>query len=208
MTAGELHGLIPPEIFRELAVETKVDTQVKKLSGEVMFKLILFSMLNSEKISLRVMETFLHSAQFKSFSDYDILEGKYNSIRDRICTINAEYFKKIFEKIFTVYNKELREQKALSKSDSTYVALTAKLFAQGMQNGDNDKRFVKYSVNLKGSLPCSVKIFTDQSHISEELALSELINDCDCLKSNIALLCEVSRLRSFMFSAVFDCKLP
>jgi hypothetical protein len=42
-----------------LAVETKVDAQVKKLSGEVMFKLILFSMLNSDKLSLRVMETFL-----------------------------------------------------------------------------------------------------------------------------------------------------
>lgn len=187
MTAGELLELIPPEIFRELAVETKVDTQVKKLSGEVMFKLILFSMLNSEKMSLRVMETLLHSAQFKSFSQYDILEGKYNSIRDRICTMNAAYFEKIFEQIFTVYNKELGEQTALSKSDSTYVALTAKLFAQGMQNGDNDMRFVKYSVNLKGSLPSSVKVFTDQSHISEELALSELINDSRCLEDNIVV---------------------
>jgi hypothetical protein len=184
MTAGELLRLIPSDIFRELAVETKVDAQVKKLSGEVMFKLILFSMLNSEKMSLRVMETFLQSAQFKSFSRYDILEGKYNSIRDRICTINAAYFEQIFGKIFLIYNKELGEQKALSKSDSTYVALTAKLFAHGMQNGDNDKRFVKYSVNLKGSLPSSVKVFTDQSHISEELALSELINDSGCLESN------------------------
>jgi hypothetical protein len=62
MTVSELLMLIPPETFRDLAIETKVDTQVKKLSGEVMFKLILFSMLNSEKLSLRVMETFLQSA--------------------------------------------------------------------------------------------------------------------------------------------------
>ena len=83
MTVSELLRLIPPETFRDLAVETKVDTQVKKLSGEVMFKLILFSMLNSDKLSLRVMETFLHSARFKSFSHFDILDSRYNSIRDR-----------------------------------------------------------------------------------------------------------------------------
>lgn len=100
MTAGELIRLIPPKIFQELAVETKVDTQVKKLSGEVMFKLILFSMLGSEKLSLRVMETFLQSARFKSFSQFDILDSKYNSIRDRICTINAIYFEKLFETVF------------------------------------------------------------------------------------------------------------
>ncbi|MFT3948776.1 MAG: hypothetical protein QM763_17565 [Agriterribacter sp.] len=51
MTAKELIGLIPEEIFEELSAETKVDTQVKKLSGEVIFKLILFSMLNTSKPS-------------------------------------------------------------------------------------------------------------------------------------------------------------
>ena len=188
MTAGELIKLIPPETFRELAIETKVDEQVKKLSGEVIFKLILFSMLNSEKLSLRVMETYLQSAQFKAFTRYDILQGKYNSIRDRICTINVTYFEKLFETVFSVYNKELKEEKALSKTDSTYVALAAKLFKGGMQNGsDNNKRFIKYSINLKGSIPSSVKVFTDQKHVSEDVALSELINDSSCIEGNIVV---------------------
>jgi hypothetical protein len=188
MTVSELLRLIPPETFRELAVETKVDAQVKKLSGEVMFKLILFSMLNSERLSLRVMETFLQSARFKSFSHYDILDSRYNSIRDRICSINAEYFEKLFEKVFSIYNRQLKEEHALSKTDSTYVALAAKLFSEGIKNGvDQSKRFVKYSVNLKGSLPSMIKIFTDQSHVNESVALSELINDCNCLKDNIVV---------------------
>lgn len=187
MTAGALIKLIPQKIFQELAIETRVDTQVKKLSGEVMFKLILFSMLNSEKLSLRVMETFLQSGQFKSFTGYDILEGKYNSIRDRICTINAVYFEKLFEKVFCIYNKELKEEKALSKTDSTYVALAAKLFMSGMRTGDNDRRFVKYTVNLKGSIPSSVKVFTDQHHVSEDVALSELISETNCIEGNIVV---------------------
>ena len=184
MTAGELLKLIPSQVFRDLAVETEVDRQVKKLPGEVIFKLILFSMLSSDKLSLRVMETFLQSAKFKSFSQYDILEGKYNSIRDRICTINAEYFEKLFATIFSIYNKQLKEETALSKVDSTFVALATKLFSEGMRNGDDSKRFVKYTVSIKGSLPSAVKVFTDQSHVNENIALAELINEDSSLTDN------------------------
>ena len=189
MKVNELLKLIPPGTFTELAIETKVDYQVKILGAEVMFKLILFSMLSGDKLSLRVMERFLRSAKFKSFSQYDILDSRYNSIRDRICTINAEYFRKLFEKIFCIYNKELKEEKALSKTDSTYVGLAATLFSGGMKNSNSgtDKRFVKYSVNLKGSIPSSVKVFTDQSYVSEELALADVIRDTDCIEGNIVV---------------------
>ncbi|MDE1190957.1 MAG: DUF4372 domain-containing protein [Arachidicoccus sp.] len=126
MTAGELIRMIPAKNFQELSAETQVDKQVKKLSGEVIFKLILFSMLNSEKLSLRVMESYLQSASFKSFSKYNILDGKYNSIRDRICSINAEYFEKLFKQIFSIYNKELSEQKALSKTVKSKISFSEK----------------------------------------------------------------------------------
>jgi hypothetical protein len=187
MTAGELLKLIPSHVFRDLAVETEVDKQVKKLPGEVIFKLILFSMLSSEKLSLRVMETFLQSAKFKSFSQYDILEGKYNSIRDRICTINAEYFERLFATIFSIYNKQLKEENALSKVDSTFVALATKLFSEGMKNGDDSNRFAKYTVSIKGSLPSMVKVFTDQSHVNENIALAEFINADSSLTDNIVV---------------------
>ena len=187
MKAADLLKLIPADLFRDLAIETKVDSQVKKLSGEVMFKLILFSMLNSEKLSLRVMETFLQSAQFKSFTRFDILEGKYNSIRDRICTINAEYFEQLFEKIFSIYNKELKEEKALSKADSTCVSIAAKLASVGIDMGRGDKRIIKYAVNLKGSLPSSVKVFTDQTYATDQGVLSELLNEENQIKNDIVI---------------------
>jgi len=187
MKVNDLLKLIPEETFRELAFETKVDAQVKKLSGEVMFNLILYSMLNSDKLSLRVIETFLRSASFKGFSHFDILDSCYNSLRDRICTIKAEYFEKLFNTIFSIYNRELKEENALSKTDSTYVALAAKLFSNGMENCGSAERFVKYSVNLKGSIPSSIKVFTDQNHISEEIALAELINDTSCIEGNIVV---------------------
>src|SRR4051794_22022164 len=149
MTANELIGLIPKHVFRELGAETKVDHQVKKLSGEIMFKLILFSMLNSNQMSLRVMEALLQSSKFKVFCNHQqyIPQSRYNSIGDRICTINADYFERLFKTIFSIYHKEVEQQKVLAKADSTYVSLSAKLLTIGMHNGPSQQKHqVKYSV--------------------------------------------------------------
>ena len=196
MTATEILKLIPEKTFDALTAETKVDHQVKKLTGETIFKLVLFSMLSSNKSSLRIMEKFISSATFKCFckrnetakkgrktlSPHDC---KYNSIRDRICTIDVSYFEKLFEQIFAIYNKELKEETALSKTDSTFISLAAKLFSVGMEfGGDKTHRHVKYSVVMKGSLPMHVKAFTEQTYASEEMALAEVINDADGLQKS------------------------
>jgi len=177
MTAAELIRLIPAEAFDALSAETKVDHQVKKLKGEAVFRLILFSMLNSDRLSLRIMETYLRSARFKGFADNDVLDARYNSIRDRICTIRTEYFEGLFRTVFSTYAKQLGQEKGLMIADSTYVSLTARLFHQGMLNGTEayGLRQVKFSVALKGGLPCHVRVHTDQAFISEDLALADLI---------------------------------
>jgi hypothetical protein len=189
MTAKEVIDLIPHKLFEFLSMETQVDYQVKKLTGETIFKLILFSMLESDKLSLRVMEGFLESAQFKQFAQTEDLTSKYNSIRDRICSIDSTYFERLHESIFKIYNKELEEGNSLSKSDSTYVSIASGLISIGMSNSakSDNKTQIKYSINLKGSLPSSVKVFTEQSFVSENLALSELIEQTDCLKENIVV---------------------
>ena len=191
MTVNEILQIIPENIFDELSAETEVDYQVKKLTGETIFKLILFSMLGSNKSSLRVMDKFLASAHFKCFNrrtrrakrgkkTKSPYQCKYNSIRDRISTMDVAYFEKLFEIIFRLYNKELKEEKALSKVDTTYITLAAKLFSFGINHDGSDKRkYLKYGIALKGSLPCSVKMFTEQPYNSDDLALTDLINDLD-----------------------------
>jgi hypothetical protein len=189
MRAKEIIGLIPDDLFEFLTLETGVDYQVKKLTGESVFKLILFSMLESNKLILRVMGSFLNSSRFQCFVQNDELSVKYNSIRDRICTINTDYFERLFQEIFQIYNRELQEEQSLSKSDSTYIAIASKLISIGMRNGraSDDKKFIKYSINLKGSLPSSFKVFTEQSAVSENVALSELIDQTDCITDSIVV---------------------
>jgi hypothetical protein len=189
MNVEQLLQLIPDEHLVFLSAETKVDHQVKKLSGSAIFKVILFSMLSSQKVSLRVMETFLQSAKFRQFAQNDAINTKHNSIRDRICTINVEFFKLLFESIFELYNKQLKEEKAITKADSTYVSVAAKLVTWGMQNGTSHygPKHLKYSVALKGSLPCSIRVFNEGKFLSENLALSELIENCIPLKESVVV---------------------
>ena len=52
MTAKSLIELIPQQLFDEISIETNVNNQVKKLNGDIIFKLILFSMLDTDKLSL------------------------------------------------------------------------------------------------------------------------------------------------------------
>lgn len=189
MTVEAILNLIPEDILDFLTAETRVDHQVKKLKGNTVFKLILFSMLNSDKLSLRVMEAFLSSAKFKKFAGTEQTDARYNSIRDRICTINAEYFDKLFQSIFTIYNKQLAEEKSIVKADSTYVSIAARLVTWSLQNGtkSHNQKQVKYSINLKGSLPCHVKVFTEKSLISEDLALGQLIESSIGLEESVVV---------------------
>jgi transposase len=181
VNAEELIGLIPEEELEFLAAETKVDHQVKKLTGSLIFKLILYSMLDTERMSLRVMETLLLSARFRQFSQNEELTSRHSSIRDRIANINPEYFKAIFERLFSLYHPLLKVQDSLAIVDSTYVSLSAKLLNWGMSNGQksNHTRQAKYTLCLKDGLPYRVKVFTDQRFISENYVLGGALEDID-----------------------------
>ena len=62
----ELLKLIPEELLLDLAVETKVDYQVKKLYGRNVFNLLLYGLIRGERVGLRSLEDFYNSRKFKS----------------------------------------------------------------------------------------------------------------------------------------------
>src|SRR5690606_20480124 len=118
--------------------------------------------------------------------DDDELTTRHSSIRDRICTINYRYFEQLFATVFERYNKLLNEQDALVKVDSTYVSLSSKLVSWSLKNGPTEasKRQTKFSISLKGSLPCHVRVFHEQPYISENRALSETILEAPVLEGS------------------------
>lgn len=178
MNAEDLLKLIPKDLLEKLGMETKVDHQVKKLEGAVIFKLLLYSMLSQNGVSYRVLEEMTSSYKFSQLSGSQI-NTKYNSIRDRICTIRLEYFESLFDAIFQIYNEQLGEQNETIKVDSTYVSIAAQLIDWSMRAGGSrtTKKQIKYTVSLKGSLPCDFKVYTEKEYASEDIALFDAISN-------------------------------
>ena len=178
MNVKAILSLIPESEFEFLTADTNVDHQVKKLDGVILFRLILFSMLHTEKVSLRVMEKFYSSAKFRAIAKDSHKQVKYNSIRDRIATINADFFARLFNSVFIEFNAKLKETDAVLKYDSTLITMSAKLVDWALSNGTNKSlRKLKITIGQKGNLPCSVKVYTDSKAASEDMAIPSAINE-------------------------------
>jgi hypothetical protein len=178
MKFKDILGYVSDEELDFLSAETNVNHQVKKLNGSMVFKLILFSLLEHGKPSLRVMEEIFHSSSFRFFTNTESVTTKYNSLSDRLSSINSNYFCEIFHLLFEKFNTELGEQNALQKYDSTMVAISSKLVDWGMKVGHKtNKKQLKVTVGLHGSLPCDFKIFTENKHNCEDLTIPEVILD-------------------------------
>lgn len=182
MRVKDLLNLIPEEDLQMFANETKVDHQVKKLSGHIIFQLFVFSFINRKRVSLRIMEEFLRSSSFKTLSNNLDIDAKYNSISDRLAMINPEYFEKIFHSVYDRFSKYLKEENEIDRYDSTMVGVSSKLFNWGMRVGAKpknktkaEKLQIKFTMGMHGSLPSHLDIFFEQADLSEDIALKKAI---------------------------------
>jgi len=176
MKVSSLLKLITDKELEFLASETRVDYQVSKLTGISMFRLILFSMICGNRNSLRVMENFYLSPVFKTFAKTRNKTTRFTSIRDRIVTIKSEFFEKIFLFLFKKFSYLLNEKQSITRFDSTMVAVSAVFVNRGMKVGSKtNKKQLKFTIGMKGSLPCHVSIFKTQESLNEDKTIPKAI---------------------------------
>ena len=186
ITVSQLLQLLPTEKLAAIANDTAVDYQVKKLTGEVMFRLLLMSMLNSERVSLRIMEQMYASNRFKLIAGIEEEDNiRFTSISARMATINADYFKQIFETTYELlskhYDEKHLEKYHIKRYDSTFISASARMLKSGMVNGRPDKngertlRQIKISLGFDGVLASSAQLFTQRKYINDDPALREII---------------------------------
>ena len=207
ISCADLLTYIPDTLLTNLEHSTKTNHQIKKLSGKVMFKLLLATLLESERISLRVLESVYNSQQFS------LLVGKNNktrhtSLADRINTIPAVFFKEIFNHLYTCFEHHSwdknKQTLKIVRYDSTLVSLSSKLLQTGMQTGKGTKqRQLKYTLGLSNSLPLSVHLFTKQEEVSENIALGTAILAAPLQENEIILFDRGLQKRS-TFTAITD----
>lgn len=190
--ARDLLKLIPEDQFATIIKDTNVDFQVKKLFGRTMFFLLLYGLLDSKKSSLRTLEQSFKTNKFKVLFKIDPLQQiKFNSLSDRLSTMNVDFFKEVYEMLYDLLSKYYNDSDLLSyniiKVDSTMVSEAANKLEQGMIIGNQtDKKStqVKYTFSMTNLFPSSAELFTEQKHLNEDITIPQVIKNYIDKKDN------------------------
>jgi hypothetical protein len=195
--AKDLLAYLPLDMLERAGQQTEVDKNVKKLYGKDMFLLLLMSVLDSERVSLRIMEDLYSNHKFQLFAGVEKnSKTKFTSLSDRLMNIKAEYFEEIFKATYENLSKHFSADQikkySIIRFDSTCISASAKLLDFGMSNGlpnskskEHDIKQVKITIGFDGLFTRSAKIFTDQKHIGEDLTLGETITEYNASKDDV-----------------------
>ena len=177
--ANHLLGVIPESLLANLSATTKVDHYSKVLHGHKMFYLLMYGILENEKLSQRTLEDTFNDSVFKMLFNLDEEERiRRSSISERLSVIDPDYFKQIYDCIYEqfsdCYSYTERKKHNLIRVDSSMVSESVGKLMEGLDSG-GCKKAVKYSIAFDGILPCSSNVFTSRSYSSEEIALPEAV---------------------------------
>lgn len=180
---SELLDLLPITYLEDLARDLVADKWVKKLKTVPLFKLIFFSILQSERLSLRVMEDNVSDPLFKALAPaLNADEATWGGIRDRLIHVNSAFFQQLYEKVYEMaaklYSTSDLDGYHIKRFDSTMVASFAHLL-EGMKVGNTSKNKtqVKFTTELKDDFLIHMTFHKDQPHLSEETALKEAVEN-------------------------------
>ena len=198
ISVKQLINCIPTDHLAELAEVTQVNYQVKKLTGEIMFKLLLMGILCSEKISLRVMEDLYKSKRFRLLVNLDSQNTtRHTSLSDRLMNIKADYFEQIFDTTYELlskkYHSEAIKKQRIIRYDSSCIAASAKLLKEGIIHGQPSKegihrlKQVKISIGFDGMLIRKAKIYNKQKYAGDDEVLRETILETKKEKNEVVV---------------------
>jgi len=191
-TASQLLGLIPPTLYQQLTDELAVDKWVPKMKAEYLFKLLIFGILQTEELSLRVLQEFSRTPILLGLAP-DLFEPvTYGAIRARLININVEFFAQLYhhlyERLAKTFPPPKKQPYRLKRYDSTMVATFAHLLdAMKVGNTSKNKRQVKFTTELTDHFLVKIAFFKDQPHLSEHRALKEVIEGASHAENEVVV---------------------
>jgi hypothetical protein len=180
MTASQLLEMIPESFYQELTDELAVDKWVPKMKATYLFKLLVFGILQTKDLSLRVIEELSRTPVLLGLSP-DLFEPvTYGAIRARLINVKLEFFERLYLQLYQQLDARFKlptkSKYRLKRYDSTMIATFAHLLdAMKVGNCSKNKRQVKFTTELTDKFLVKVSFFKDQAHLSEHTALKEVI---------------------------------
>lgn len=179
--ASELLNLIPVSKLESIAEAVQSDKWVPKLKSATMFQLLLLSVLEHDRLSLRLMEETYNSPSFQLRINGSVdARTAHSSLCDRLKTIKLDYFKNVYEEVYGQvshhYSSAQLKHYNLKRYDSTMIRVFSHLL-EGMRVGNTskNKHQVKFTTEFTNDFEIRMRFFKDQDHLGEEVALKELI---------------------------------
>jgi len=180
VSVKQLLGFIPEALIANLSVTTKIDHYAKVLHGNKLFYLLLYGILDNDRLSQRTLEDTFNDSVFKILFNLDQDEKvRRSSISERLSKVDPDYFRQIYEFIYeqfsAAYTLTERKQYNLIRVDSTIVSETAGKLTEGIALPGSSKKAVKYSLAFDGILPGLAHVFTSPKYGNEDNALPEVV---------------------------------
>lgn len=196
VSVKQLLNYLPDEVIADFASESEADKHVKRLSGLLFFKLLLYGVLKSSRLSTHLLESYYNSEQFSHFSGKGGHQTRHSSIADRLKSLPVELFEKLFSHVSTQLEKQFSVSKpskdalTIRRFDSTMVVSSAALLKEGMIVGKRPKqgtgtKHVKFSIGLSGDLPVQASTYSEQAYLSEDKALAGLVLQAEKKKETV-----------------------
>src|SRR6056297_2526485 len=107
----KLFEAIPHDVLIGIGEDTGIDKNVSRLYGDRMLKLLLLTMLRSNKPSTRIMEMLYESPFFNAFSGKGGHKTRHSSLASRLSTMNPDYFRQVFEWVLAKHGSKLKTSK-------------------------------------------------------------------------------------------------
>lgn len=144
-----------------------------------MFYLLLYGILENDRLSQRTLEDTFNDSVFKLLFKLDEGEKvRHSSISERLSKIQPDYFRQIYDCVYNqfsaCYSGAEIEKYNLIRVDSSMVSDTSGRMAEGMDN-KSGKLAIKYSTSFDGILPCGVSLFTESFYCCEDNALPQVV---------------------------------
>lgn len=179
VTVAQLLEVVPEALLSNLSSTTKVDHYAKVLHGKKMFYLLLYGILENDKLSQRTLEDTFNDYLFKTLFDLDTFETvRRSSISERLSKIDSNYFHEIYQCVYQqfrdAYPGNDGQKYHLVHVDSSMVSEASGRLLEGIDN-KSGKKAVKYSVAFDGLLPCRSKVYNTATHSSEDVALPKVV---------------------------------
>lgn len=158
----DLLGVIPEALLAHLSENTKVDYYSKVLHGKKLFYLLLYGILEKERLSHYSLEDSFNDPVFKMLFNLDSIESvRRSSISERLSKIDGDFFRQIYQCVYDqlaeVYTITQRQKYNLIRVDSTIVSEMCNKLMEGLCHKQTGKAAVRLLVSVEDIRTSSLK---------------------------------------------------